>query len=97
MVFCLSSSWFKKWEAFVLNQCHEAPGAIDNRSIITVRNGAASFRSNSDYVQISEATWLLFHTVYGGGPEVVMKPNGQVAVGLPAAKALLPSNNHSAR
>lgn len=30
--------------------------------------------SGSDYAQLSEELWFFFHRVYGGGPEVVLRP-----------------------
>jgi hypothetical protein len=30
--------------------------------------------SGSDYAQLSEELWSFFHRVYGGGPEVVLRP-----------------------
>ena len=34
---CLSSTWFKQWEQFVLGRQRDPPGLIDNSSIITFR------------------------------------------------------------
>jgi len=30
--------------------------------------------TNSDYAQISEDMWQLLHGIYGGGPELLLKP-----------------------
>ncbi len=87
-VYCLSSSWFKLWEGFVINRLRDPPGPIDNRGIIVTMKGGAdeqqqqlTLRPNSDYVQISHDIWLLLHSIYGGGPEVVVRANGAIQVG----------------
>jgi len=93
LIFCLSSSWFKIWESFVIGRSRDPPGPIDNRSIITTRNGSPTLRTSSDYVQISQDIWRLFHSIYSGGPDVAMKPNGQVYVGLSGLKPSVPALN----
>ena len=79
-MFCLASSWFKLWEQFVLGHSRDPPGPIDNRAIVVTRNGVQTLRTGSDYIQFSLEIWLLFHSIYGGGPEVKMLPNGAIHV-----------------
>lgn len=88
-VYCVSSSWFKQWEGFVTGRLRDAPGPIDNKGIVTTivtRSPAGAplniqmLRHSSDYVQVSQDIWLLFHSIYGGGPEVIVRPNGSSQV-----------------
>ena len=90
---CLSSSWFKLWEAFVTGRKADAPGPIDNKSIVTSRSGVQVLRPGSDYLQISPEIWLLFHSIYGGGPEVTLRPNGVSTVTQMGNKPTLPCLN----
>ena len=41
-------------------------------------------RSNSDHLRVSPDIWNLFKSIYGGGPEVILKPNG-VSIVIPTA------------
>ncbi|KAF2367860.1 Peptidase C19 ubiquitin carboxyl-terminal hydrolase [Trinorchestia longiramus] len=71
-VFGVSMLWFSQWEKFVLDRCQIPPPAIDNTSVIKQyqqRHPATLlYRSNSDYVSITEECWTYFQHVYGGGP-----------------------------
>ena len=91
VLFCLAMSWFKLWEAFVTGRARDPPGEIDNRGIVTqtrrahdLSSGVQILRSNSDHLRVSPAIWNLFKSIYGGGPEVILKANG-VSVVIPTA------------
>lgn len=36
--------------------------------------GICNTAAGSDYAQLSEELWSFFHRVYGGGPEVILRP-----------------------
>jgi ubiquitin carboxyl-terminal hydrolase 20/33 len=73
-VYALSMAWFREWENFVCAKRKEPPGPIDNSKISQVKNGVPVVIMHSDYVQVSEDMWLLLRDIYGGGPELVLKP-----------------------
>jgi len=52
----------------------EPPGPIDNKRICQLKSGVPSVIANSDYAQISEDMWQLLYDIYGGGPELLLKP-----------------------
>ena len=67
----------------------QPPGPIDNRAIIVSSSSGSAegkqqqqptLRQGSDYLQVSHDIWLLFSSIYGGGPEVVVRPNGTVHI-----------------
>ena len=72
----------------------QPPGLIDNRAIIVSSNSGSAegkqhqqqqqqqhtLRQGSDYLQVSRDIWLLFSSIYGGGPDVVVRPNGTVLI-----------------
>lgn len=89
--YCISARWFQHWSQFVTDKRKDPPGPIDNRSIVTsaTKNGSQSTTSTgvaltlkpmSNYMQTSGEVWNLFHSIYGGGPVVVTRGNGQVIV-----------------
>jgi len=75
---CLSSTWFKQWEQFVLGRQRDPPGPIDNASIITFRinDRVPILRPSADFIRLSYDMWKMFLTIYGGGPEVILRSNG---------------------
>ncbi len=42
-------------------------------------------------LQLSHDIWTLLHSIYGGGPEVVVRANGIVQVGATNSRSRLPS------
>ena len=52
----------------------EPPGPIDNKRICQMKSGVLTVIANSDYAQISEDMWQLLYCIYGGGPELLLKP-----------------------
>lgn len=80
-----------------MNRSRDPPLPIDNRSIVINRpntdgssGGTQTLRLSSDHMSISQDMWLLFHSIYGGGPEVVSRPNGTVIVTSTVGKPSLP-------
>lgn len=41
--------------------------------ITLLQDGRTVVKPDSDYGQISEEMWQFFHTVYGGGPELLLQ------------------------
>lgn len=75
MLFAISMSWFRKWQAFARCETTEDPGPITNTTIaqqsdsLPIRN----VRQGSDYAQINLKLWKFFFNIYGGGPEIVLR------------------------
>lgn len=75
MLFAISMSWFRKWQAFARSEVSEDPGPINNMSIalqsdsLPIRN----VRQGSDYAQINLKLWKFFFNIYGGGPEIILR------------------------
>ncbi|XP_046437438.1 ubiquitin carboxyl-terminal hydrolase 20-like [Daphnia pulex] len=72
-IYAIAMNWFRKWENFVKNRDSELPGPVENLPITILRNGNRILRPSSDFAQLSAALWHLFHSHYGGGPEVVIR------------------------
>ena len=94
-MYCLSSSWFKQWEQFVLGRQRDPPSQIDNKSIVTTRfsDRQPILRPSADYISVSQDIWSMFRSIYGGGPEVILRSNGTSLVIVP--KAISTTNNNS--
>ncbi|XP_043941793.1 ubiquitin carboxyl-terminal hydrolase 33 [Protopterus annectens] len=75
VIFCISMHWFREWEAFVKGKDSEPPGPIDNSKIAVNKAGHITIRQGADSGQISEETWNFLHSIYSGGPEVILRPN----------------------
>jgi ubiquitin carboxyl-terminal hydrolase 20/33 len=82
VMFCLSSSWFKQWEQFVTGRQRDPPGPIDNKSIVITRvnDRQQVLRPAADFIRVSHDIWRLFHSIYTGGPEVILRSNGSSLV-----------------
>jgi len=65
----------------------EPPGPIDNKRICQMKNGVPTVIMNSDYAQISEDMWQLLYSIYGGGPELLLKPGAVQAQSYAGRKA----------
>ena len=65
VMYCLSSSWFKQWEQFVLGRQRDPPSQIDNKSIVTARfnDRQPTLRPTADYLRVSQDIWKLFHDI----------------------------------
>ncbi|XP_077987089.1 ubiquitin carboxyl-terminal hydrolase 20-like [Glandiceps talaboti] len=75
VIYFLSMSWFKEWEAFVKAKQREPPGPIDNTDIAVNRGGQWYRKNDGDCGQISEDMWTYLHSIYGGEPELVQRQN----------------------
>ncbi|MBN3298629.1 UBP33 hydrolase, partial [Amia calva] len=75
VIYCISMQWFREWEGFVKGKDNEPPGPTDNTKIAVNKNGHITLKQGADSGQISEETWNFLHSIYGGGPEVALRPN----------------------
>ncbi|XP_019386776.1 PREDICTED: ubiquitin carboxyl-terminal hydrolase 33 isoform X1 [Crocodylus porosus] len=72
--YCISMQWFREWEGFVKGKDSDPPGPIDNTKIAVTKCGNITLKQGADSGQISEETWNFLQTIYGGGPEVILRP-----------------------
>ncbi|XP_057571651.1 ubiquitin carboxyl-terminal hydrolase 33 isoform X3 [Hippopotamus amphibius kiboko] len=72
--YCISMQWFREWESFVKGKDGDPPGPIDNTKIAVTKCGSVILRQGADSGQISEETWNFLQSIYGGGPEVILRP-----------------------
>nr|XP_003479129.2 ubiquitin carboxyl-terminal hydrolase 33 [Cavia porcellus] len=72
--YCISMQWFREWESFVKGKDGDPPGPIDNTKIAVTKCGNVLLRQGADSGQISEETWNFLQSIYGGGPEVILRP-----------------------
>ncbi|XP_008566605.1 PREDICTED: ubiquitin carboxyl-terminal hydrolase 33 [Galeopterus variegatus] len=72
--YCISMQWFREWESFVKGKDGDPPGPIDNTKIAVTKCGNVMLRQGADSGQISEETWNFLQSIYGGGPEVILRP-----------------------
>ncbi|XP_058890948.1 ubiquitin carboxyl-terminal hydrolase 33-like isoform X5 [Acipenser ruthenus] len=75
VIYCISMHWFREWEGFVKGKDNEPPGPVDNTKIAVNKSGHIALKQGADSGQISEETWNFLHSIYGGGPEVTLRPN----------------------
>lgn len=81
MLFAISMTWFRKWQAFARAETTEEPGPINNTMIaqqsdtLPMRN----VKQGSDYAQINLKLWKFFYSIYGGGPEIVLRGASELA------------------
>lgn len=74
-IYAISMTWFRQWQLFARGSTTEEPGPINNNGIamssdtLPIRN----VRKGSDYAQTNTALWKFFHSIYGGGPEIILK------------------------
>ncbi|XP_070602297.1 ubiquitin carboxyl-terminal hydrolase 33 isoform X1 [Erythrolamprus reginae] len=72
--YCISMQWFREWEAFVKGKDNDLPGPIDNTKIGVSKCGSFVLKQGADSGQISEETWNFLQSIYGGGPEIILRP-----------------------
>ncbi|KAJ7410116.1 Ubiquitin carboxyl-terminal hydrolase 33 [Willisornis vidua] len=72
--YCISMHWFREWEGFVKGKDSDPPGPIDNAKIAVTKCGNAVLKQGADSGQISEETWNFLQSIYGGGPEIILRP-----------------------
>uniref|UniRef100_A0A1I8P8M3 ubiquitinyl hydrolase 1 n=1 Tax=Stomoxys calcitrans TaxID=35570 RepID=A0A1I8P8M3_STOCA len=81
-IYAISMSWLRTWQKFARGLTHKEPGPINNANIVPSSKEAASknspvrsVRTGSDYVQLNAPLWRFLHDIYGGGPEVLLRPS----------------------
>ncbi|XP_048352792.1 ubiquitin carboxyl-terminal hydrolase 33 isoform X1 [Sphaerodactylus townsendi] len=72
--YCISMQWFREWEGFVKGKDSDPPGPIDNTKIAVSKCGSVLLKQGADSGQISEETWNFLQSIYGGGPEIILRP-----------------------
>jgi ubiquitin carboxyl-terminal hydrolase 20/33 len=78
MLFAISMNWFRRWQAFARGETSDDPGPINNVPLISnaQQNEAVPIRNvrpGSDYAQINLKLWKFFLSLYGGGPEIILR------------------------
>lgn len=83
-IYAISMAWLRQWQIFVGGggTADDDPGPINNTAIAghapeTAGIAIRSVRSGSDYAQINSSLWKFFYTVYGGGPVIMLRGNGE--------------------
>ncbi|XP_075166513.1 ubiquitin specific protease 20/33 [Haematobia irritans] len=81
-IYAISMPWLKSWQKFARGLTHKDPGPINNANIVPcskeviVKNSPVrSVRTGSDYVQLNAPLWRFLYDIYGGGPEVLLRPS----------------------
>lgn len=81
-IYAISMSWLRKWQQFAKGQTNKEPGPISNSNIVsgpketaTKHSPIRSVRLGSDYIQLNAPLWRFLHDIYGGGPEVCIRPS----------------------
>jgi len=73
-IYALSPTWFREWQNFVCEKTFEIPSAISNQGISTTKNGQTRLiRRDCNHLQISEQIWNYLYSIYGGGPEILIR------------------------
>lgn len=72
--YCISMQWFREWEGFVKGKDSDPPGPIDNTKIAVTKCSNVILKQGADSGQISEDTWNFLQSIYGGGPEIMLRP-----------------------
>ncbi|CAM4593476.1 unnamed protein product [Lepidochelys olivacea] len=72
--YCISMQWFREWEGFVKGKDRDPPGPIDNTKIAVTKCSNVILKQGADSGQISEETWNFLQSIYGGGPEIMLRP-----------------------
>lgn len=88
-IYAVSMSWLRKWQQFAKGLTHKEPGPINNATIVSSLKDAApknspvrNVRLGSDYIQLNAPLWRFLHDIYGGGPEVLLRPSLTEEVGV---------------
>lgn len=77
-IYAISMAWFRSWQLFVGGMTDVEPGPINNKSIVKESVESVlcrGVRPGSDYAQINSTLWKFFFSIYGGGPEIVLRGN----------------------
>ncbi|KAK2720325.1 ubiquitin carboxyl-terminal hydrolase 33-like isoform X2 [Artemia franciscana] len=73
-VMALSMNWFRHWENFVCSRTDSIPNPVDNRHIAIFKDNHYFLRRGSNHLQVSESVWKFFVEIYGGEPELRIRP-----------------------
>uniref|UniRef100_A0AC34GGD8 DUSP domain-containing protein n=1 Tax=Panagrolaimus sp. ES5 TaxID=591445 RepID=A0AC34GGD8_9BILA len=66
-------SWYEQWDCYVTHFDRAAPGPIRNDALLQKqRDGSMRLRSGINYKSITREQWTYLHSIYGGGPEVLL-------------------------
>ncbi|CAM4976055.1 unnamed protein product [Rotaria socialis] len=75
-IYALSPNWYRDWENFVCEKSSEPPGPISNAGISTTKNGITRlFRRDCKHFQVNESIWNFLYSIYGGGPQLLIRSN----------------------
>ncbi|KAM7345786.1 ubiquitin specific protease 20/33 [Cochliomyia hominivorax] len=83
-IYAVSMSWLRKWQQFARGLTHKEPGPINNSSIVPSSKETGGTQNNSpirnvrigsDYIQLNAPSWRFLNDIYGGGPEVLLRPS----------------------
>lgn len=75
-IYAISMAWFRQWQLFVGGVTDTEPGPINNKSIVKESLDSVlgrGVKAGSDYAQINSTLWKFFYSIYGGGPEIVLR------------------------
>lgn len=64
----LSTHWYTQWHNFVQKKTLDPPGPIDNTKI------NLNQLDLNEAADIPESIWNFFYNIYGGGPEICIRP-----------------------
>lgn len=75
VIYAISMTWLRQWQQFVAGGSVDEPGPINNSTIAgQIENGLCrSVKPGSDYAQITLSLWKFFYSIYGGGPEIILR------------------------
>ncbi|UJR24742.1 hypothetical protein I4U23_006116 [Adineta vaga] len=80
-IYALSPNWYRDWENFACEKSSEPPGPISNAGISTTKNGVSRLlRRDCNHLQVSESIWNFLFSIYGGGPELLIRSNSTINV-----------------
>ncbi len=70
--YCIDQEWLSGWLVYMKRLgSRRKPNPIDNKHLQTKINKGLAIHMQSDYYCITRKLWVMFTTVYGGGPEVL--------------------------
>lgn len=87
-IYAISMAWFRQWQLFAEGKTNEDPGPINNAPIAittttttssdlgdgrSITTTTTTVRPGSDYAQLNKKLWKFFHSIYGGGPEIILR------------------------
>lgn len=64
----LSTSWYTQWHNFIQKRNQDPPGPIDNSKI------NLNQLDLNEAAEVPECIWNFFYNIYGGGPEIMIRP-----------------------